>query len=307
MSDAGGILTYRSANPFELVHLLHHLAAAPEQPMFGMLVLPEKPAREPLPAVVCLHGSMGWRGHHHEHMVRWLERGMAVFRLHSFEARRVASVVEDQMAVTMSMLLVDAYRALELLAAHPRIDRERIGVTGWSLGGSVALYAAWEPVREALAPAQRFAAHLPFYPAAHLRMEEARWSHAPIRVLHGDADDYTPAHFASELADELRPLGVHIEVTRYANAHHSFDSIEPLAWLPNALRLGKRTTIVGRDGRSFTTARDGAPRYVDEPSQRAASFAAAANRGAHVGGSWETRRAAFSDAAGFLAQSLIGA
>ena len=164
MSDSGGVLTYRSANPFELVHVLHHLSAAPEQPMFGMLILPEKPAREPLPAVVCLHGSMGWRGHHHEHMVRWLERGIAVFRVHSFEARRVASVVEDQLAVTMSMMLVDAYRALELLAAQPRIDRERIGVTGWSLGGSVALYSAWEPVREALAPAQRFAAHLPFYP-----------------------------------------------------------------------------------------------------------------------------------------------
>ena len=150
-----------------------------------------------------------------------------------------------------------------------------------------------------------FAAHLPFYPAAHLRMEEARWSPAPIRVLHGDVDDYTPAHFASEFAEELRPLGVHIEVTRYANGHHSFDSIEPLAWLPKALRLGKRTTTVGRDGRSFTAARDGTKRYVDEPSQRAASFAAAGNRGAHVGGSWEARRTVFADAADFFAQQLL--
>ena len=94
-------------------------------------------------------------------------------------------------------------------------------------------------------------------------------------------------------------------MTRSLNAHHSFDSIEPLAWLPNVLHLGKRTTTVGRDGRSFTTARDGTNRYVDEPSQRAASFAAAGNRGAHVGGSWDARRAVFADAAEFFDRQLI--
>ena len=60
-------------------------------------------------------------------MVRWLEAGIAVFRVHSFEARNVTSIVEDQMAVTHAMLLTDAYRALEMLGSHPGIEAARIG------------------------------------------------------------------------------------------------------------------------------------------------------------------------------------
>ncbi len=305
-ADAVGLLGYRSANPFELYHVLHAMDAAAEQPMFGWLLLPEKPAREPLPAVVCCHGSSGWRGHHHEHMVRWLAMGVAVFRVHSFEARRVASVVEDQMAVTSAMMLADAYGALALLAAHSRIDGARVAIAGWSLGGSAALYAAWEPVREALAPSLRFAAHLPFYPAAHVRPEEARWSPSPIRVLHGGADDYTPAHHVVALAEEMRGAGARIEARIYEGGHHAFDSIEPVTFLPEALRVGKRPTQIGRDGRSFVLGSDGTRHALDEPAQRAATFAAAGKRGAHVGGSWDVRRRAFADAEEFLSATLLG-
>jgi dienelactone hydrolase len=180
-----GHIAYASAIPFELHHILRKLDAAAPQPMVGWLLVPESPP-ERMACVVCCHGSLGWRGHHHEHMVQLLEMGIAVFRAHSFEARNVASVVEDQMAVTHAMLLTDAYRALQLLARHPRVDADRIGIMGWSLGGTVSLYAAWEPLAEVLAPeGERFAAHLPLYPAAHLRPEEPRWTGGPIRVLHG--------------------------------------------------------------------------------------------------------------------------
>jgi dienelactone hydrolase len=272
--------------------------------MVGWLLVPEN-APERMPCVVCCHGSLGWRGHHHEHMVQLLEMGIAVFRVHSFEARNVASVVEDQMAVTHAMLMTDAYRGLQLLARHPRIHADRIGIMGWSLGGTVALYAAWEPLAEALAPqGERFAAHLPLYPAAHLRPEEPRWTGAPIRVLHGADDDYTPLRFVTELADELRPSGVEIDVRAYPGAHHSFDSVEPSTWLPDAVRLGKSTTTIDRNGDMFVTGRSGERHLLNEPVQRKAGFAKARNVGAHIGGQWEARRQGFRDAAAFFREHL---
>ncbi|MEM6986013.1 MAG: glutamate synthase-related protein, partial [Pseudomonadota bacterium] len=108
---------------------LRSLDEAPPQKMFGWLLPPER-GEPPWPAIVACHGSMGWRGHHHEHIARALEAGIAVFRIHSFDARQVQSIVEDQMAVTAAMLLNDAYRAQQKLAAHPDIDAERVGVTG---------------------------------------------------------------------------------------------------------------------------------------------------------------------------------
>ena len=302
-----GLIPYPSANPFEIHHILCKLDEAPAQALFGWLLMPET-ATGPVPCIVACHGSLGWRGHHHEHMVRWLEAGIAVFRVHSFEARNVTSIVEDQMAVTHAMLLTDAYRALEMLGSHPGIEATRIGVTGWSLGGTVSLYAAWEPIAEALAPnGARFAAHLPLYPAAHLRPEEPRWTGAPIRVLHGADDDYTPVRFVDELAQELRGHGIPIEVIAYEGGHHSFDSIEPLTWLPDAVRLGRGTTTIDREGNMFFTSKAGQRYSLNEPSERQAGFTAAKNVGAHIGGSWEARRSVFRDGASFFTEHLVDA
>ena len=101
-----GLVPYRSANPFEFTHILQGLEKAPEQLAFGWLLWPED-AGGPVPAIVACHGSMGWRGHHHEHMVRALEMGIAVFRVHSFDCRQVHSIVEDQLSVTAAMPVLE--------------------------------------------------------------------------------------------------------------------------------------------------------------------------------------------------------
>ena len=304
--ERDGWIGYRSANPFEFSQILAAPADAAEQAMFGWLLLPEN-APERVPVVVCLHGSMGWRGHHHEHMVRWLEAGIGVFRVHSFEARRVVSVVEDQMAVTSAMLLNDAYRALELLTQHTRVIADRVGITGWSLGGSAALYAGYEPLREALVGADgpRFAAHLPFYPAAHVQPQEQRWTSAPILTLSGGADDYTPAHFVTQLI-ELAGDSANMRAVIYPDAHHSFDSVEPLTWLPDAIRLGKNPTLLEKDGRMVAIGASGKRYDVSDPSGRREVFAKKRTLGAHIGGDWDARRRSFADGEAFFREFLLG-
>ena len=63
-----------------------------EQDMSGTLIFPEK-KRKTYPLVICMHGSLGWRGHHHEHAVNFLNNGFAIFRVNSFDARQVVSIV----------------------------------------------------------------------------------------------------------------------------------------------------------------------------------------------------------------------
>jgi len=130
-----GIIEYPSASPFEIHHILCKMDSVPHHAVFGSLLMPEHPASDPMPCVVAVHGSLNWRGHHHEHIVGWLEAGFAVFRVHSFDSRLIESTVEDQMSVTYAMMLTDVYQALRMLSTHPAIDAARIGIAGWSLGG----------------------------------------------------------------------------------------------------------------------------------------------------------------------------
>jgi dipeptidyl aminopeptidase/acylaminoacyl peptidase len=68
--------------------------------------------------------------------------GVATFLLDGFTGRGIESTTADQFQFGTLTMINDAYRALELLAKHPRIDLTRIGIFGGSRGGKVALYAS---------------------------------------------------------------------------------------------------------------------------------------------------------------------
>ena len=303
-----GKIVYPSSSPFEMHHILCKLDDAVEHPVFGSLLVPENQREGPMPCVVAVHGSLNWGGHHHEHIVRWLEAGICVFRVHSFDSRSVYSVVEDQMQVTHAMMLADCYQALRMLSTHPGIDSRRIGIAGWSLGGTVALYSAWEPLAESLAPSgERFAAHLSFYPAAHMRTEVQRWSKSPILVLHGSADDWVPLKLLEGLVEDITPHGADIRVQVYDGAPHSFDSVEPVGFIPTAIRLDDhRTVTIDSEGSMWGEIEPGTLMPLNEPTERLAAFQAVGNLGVHRGVDWEARRHSFGLAADFLEGSLGG-
>ena len=98
-----GVIAYKSSNPFEFFHILNSKPSE-EQQMFGSLIFPQQKKKK-YPLVICMHGSMGWRGHHHEHSVNFLNNGFAIFRVNSFDARGVVSIVEDQIQVTLATVL----------------------------------------------------------------------------------------------------------------------------------------------------------------------------------------------------------
>ena len=81
-----------------------------------------------------------------------------------FKSRDVSSTVGSQVEVTHAMMILDSYRALEVLSNHPNIDIDNVAITGWSLGGGVSLFSGWLPLKKAIGIDLTFAAHLPIYP-----------------------------------------------------------------------------------------------------------------------------------------------
>ena len=300
-----GKITYLSASPFEIHHILCKLESAQRHPVFGELIFPDGMTGELVPCIVACHGSRGWADHHQDHINNWLGAGFAVFCINSFDSREVDRTVESQMMVTYAMMLSDAFEALKLLNTHPLIDSGKIAITGWSLGGTVALYSAWKPIAESLAQnGERFVAHMPFYPAAHLRPEDNRWQDVPIKIFHGEMDDYTPLSLVQGLIDEVNKIGVSMELEIYPNSHHSFDSKEEMQWLPNAIKLDERAVQISLEGEMWGEIEEGIKVPLNEPHERLAAFNLVKNVGAHVGGNSDARKRALQGGTEFLQHHL---
>ena len=87
---------------------------------------------------------------------------------------------------------LDAYGALAYLRSRPDVAPDRIGLHGWSNGGSATL-ASMAPDAPGLAgPRAGFRAALSFYPACGLKdhFDTIGYSsYAPVRVFVGTADE----------------------------------------------------------------------------------------------------------------------
>ena len=181
--------------------------------------------KDKLPAVVLLHGSSGISGFVDDWAQFINGMGVATFVLDSFTARGIESLNNDQSRLSRLATTVDAYRALELLAKHPRIDPERIVVMGFSRGGQAALYAAMKRFQRLHGPEGKgFAGYLVFYPDCRTRYrEDEDLADRPIRILHGNADDYNPVDACRDYVQSLRKAGKKVQLIEYAGAAHVFD------------------------------------------------------------------------------------
>jgi dienelactone hydrolase len=214
-----------SATPASLSALLRH--DAPSVTVTGELLLPPQ-ARGPLPAMVLKHGSGGMSGPGGDNVRRWAAAlnawGIAALMVDSFAPRGLSETATDQGTLSSWADVADALAALKALGLDPRIDRTRIGVVGWSRGGTVALETALETVRKSVvADDLKFAAHVVLYGAAVTQFRDRATDRSAMLFLHGEADDYVPIEPIREFAAWAQSMGNPVSVVGYPGTYHDFD------------------------------------------------------------------------------------
>ncbi len=252
-----------------------------------------------LPAVVLMHGSGGIGGN----VPYWTRHlngmGVSTFVIDGMTGRGLTGVGSDQAKLGRLNFIIDIYRALDILAKHPRVDPDRIALMGFSRGGQGALYASLERFHRLWnASGARFAAYVAFYPdCATAYREDTAVVGRPIRVFHGAPDDYNPVATCKAYVARLREAGADVELTKYPDAPHGFDN--PLG--ANPARPAARDQSVrecgireGDGGVLINRATDAPFTYGD----------ACVRLGPHVGHDPEAARAATAAVTGFL-QSVL--
>tara|TARA_Y100001960_G_scaffold239901_1_gene253151 strand:- start:20 stop:982 length:963 start_codon:yes stop_codon:yes gene_type:complete len=294
-------INFKSADPFSFSDIILNLEDQIERDVKGVLRFPNDENRDKYPLVIGVAGSLGWGEHHHEFLRMYREMGIATFELQSFKSRNVESTVGSQVEVTMPMMILDSYRALDKLANHPQIDKDKIAITGWSLGGGVSLFSAWEPVYNAINSENKFVAHLPFYPPCFIKPEDLAFIDSPIHILIGEIDDWTPADACVNLVDNLKNKA-NIDITVYENSHHSFDSTKPIQIIEHGYSFSDCMFKLNSNGEVLMN-------YINIPMSspflQKIGLSFCVDRGPSIGGNKEARQKAFNFSEFFMRKYLL--
>jgi dienelactone hydrolase len=228
----------------------------------------------PFPAIVIMHDCSGLRPTSSGAPGRWakelVRRGYVVLLPDSFTTRGHAGGVctdpsPSRTEVAPSRRVRDAYAALAYLRTLPYVDGRRVGLMGGSHGGTTTLASmvASESDTEPLAPDRHagFVAAVALYPGCTTRLGSWRPGSAgvyspvaPLLILIGEKDDWTPAEPCQKLTEAAQKAGYPVAIKVYPGAYHSFDSDKPVRYVAtriNANASGGRGATTGGDPQAW--------------------------------------------------------
>jgi len=301
--DFEQIITFQSANPFSLNDIIDNLENQQTQEVYGKLIIPEDTSNlnKKYPLVIGVAGSLGWADHHYEYLEMYREMGIATFELNSFQSRNITSTVGSQVEVTIASMILDAYRAFEELSENSRIDKDRVSITGWSLGGGVTLFSAWMPLKNAINKNLKFNSHLAYYPPCFIEPQNLEFTDSQIHILIGDLDNWTPAVPCENLVDKLKK-NANINITVFENSHHSFDKNSPVIRNEDAYNFSDCLFRMTDDGKILMN-------YLNIPMSNSIlqkiGFLFCVDRGVNFGGNPISRRKSFEFSKDFMRKTLI--
>lgn len=188
-----------------------------------------------LPLVILQHGSSGYAANIDAWTRTLNAAGISTLALDGMTGRGLIEVNSNQALLGRLNFVLDIYRALGVVASHPRVDPKRIALMGFSRGGQAALYASLKRFHRMWNKSGvEFAAYLPFYPDCMTRFSsDTELADRPIRIFAGAVDDYNPVARCREYLEPLRAAGTDVTLTEYPNASHAFDN--PLGAQPAAI------------------------------------------------------------------------
>lgn len=186
----------------------------------------------------------------------WLLRqGWSVLVLDSLTTRGERELCTQRLGtrkVTQTHRRLDAWGGLSWLAQQPGVDAQRLGLLGWSNGGSTVLAAIQADRLERRPPEVPLPAFaVAYYPGCLEVLQGQRKPAVPLLMQLGQADDWTPAQPCVDWAERVngqRGSPAPIEVVLYPGAHHGFDGEAPVRLrrdVPNGVNRGQGVHVGG--------------------------------------------------------------
>lgn len=192
----------------------------------GVLTMPAG-AAGPVPAMIIVPDATGLDdGGRVAYWSQFLnDMGVATFVIESFRSRGHEKSQAGQRIVTPDMQIADAFAALEVLAADPRIDGRRIGIMGSGAGGSVAVHTAFNQLHRTLGKGRhKFAVHIGLYPACDAQWQLLDPTDGPIHFILAGEGRLHLAERCENYAKRIGTAGGKVTTAVFPRAFYGFDS-----------------------------------------------------------------------------------
>ncbi|WP_207476631.1 dienelactone hydrolase family protein [Arenibaculum pallidiluteum] len=290
-----------SADPVDFADLL--AARGEKRSIDTELYLPPG-ASGPLPLVLIAHGDEGITDRERMYAGELMRAGFAAAILDSLKPRG------DESALSIAAQLNDLAAAYRKFGSDARFDRRRIGVLGFSRGGTAAYLAAHSPFIRAVAGGDaRFAALMPVYPDCRWRIEKVQAAAVPMLFLFAEKDDWTPSEACLPVAVALTAAGNAVASKRYANTYHGFDMAPiEVRQRPEVKHVGDCLHAIAPSGETALEGKNLPKGSVvlrgDFKAYRAAAEQRCGKSGVTTGAQLDWRGNTTTDAVGFFTESL---
>ena len=190
----------------------------------GQLYLPKKKGK--FPVLYIQHGTGHQKNYvnaFHKLIDEMHKENIAVFIGDSYTGR---GINKSFWKLGLSARVLDGLSVLNVLSEHKNIDKDKIGITGYSYGGMVAFFTAYPKLLDLVSKGNHFAAYMPVYPGCDVVFKEARIVNKPMLILHGEFDDYAPTIDCINYVKQLKENGNSVELKIYKGAHHGFIKVQ---------------------------------------------------------------------------------
>jgi carboxymethylenebutenolidase len=118
------------------------------------------------------------------------------------------------MALKDDDVVADVAAAVAELQRRPEVRADRIGITGFCMGGRVSYLVA-------CALPDEIKAAVPYY-GGGIPVERTPTLQAPVLAFFGENDPYIPLDHVEKLRAEARRTGKNVEIVVYPKAPHGF-------------------------------------------------------------------------------------
>lgn len=194
---------------------MHAAYSSGEERVDGFLARPL--SNRPMPALVLLHGYRGVDDSHRFVTRRFATAGFVVLAPDLFDGETgkdpiVNAYRKTTLDIERAVQKIDA--AASYLATLPYVNRKQIALSGFCMGGGLALYG--------LARSRKFAAGVIFYQSLFPDPAELKRIRVPIQCHYGSLDENVgPAEVEIFKTDLLR-YKKKFEIHTYREAGHAF-------------------------------------------------------------------------------------